>query len=155
MNNFKSKFAEELPYWKTGQSADKAISEAKSAITKNGGKITGEGFGMTDNQGAFFLQFEMHGEEFRYVEQIMQSKTGNERAAKIQAAASLKHAIKARVNEAMRHGARRAFMSSLLLPNGQIIHQQSNESLIRLFAPISPANLLDSGTDIIEGEMIE
>ena len=150
---FKQKYAEDLPYWKTGNSTDKAITEAKNAITGNGGEITGEGYGMMNGEGAFFLQFTMQGSEFRYVEPVMQSKTGNMRAAKIQAAASLKHAVKARVNEAVRHGARRAFIGSLLLPNGQTVDQQSNEKLIKLFSPVtSGANLLDSGDSAIDGD---
>lgn len=148
---FKTKSAEDLPYWQTGRSADKAITEAKNAIVKNGGKITGDGFISRNGEGAFFLEFEMHGDSFRVVEKIMYSRTGNENAAKIQAAASLKHSIKARVNEAVRHGARRAFMHSLLLPDGSTVDQKSNSELLKLFNPIVANNLLGEG--MIEGEI--
>lgn len=154
MNEFKKKYAEDLPYWKTGENADRNIQEAKNALANYGGKVTGEGYGMMDGEAAFFLQFEMHGETFRYVEPVMQSRTRDEKAAKIQAAASLKHAIKARVNEAVRHGARRAFMDSLLLPNGQMVYQQDNATLARLFSPLANTPQLPA-PDIYEGEIVE
>ena len=144
----KRKYAEDLPYWKTGRSADKALTEAKNAIEKSGGKITGEGYGMVNGEGAYFLQFTMQGDEFRFVEPVMRSRAGNETAAKIQAAASLKHAIKARVNEALRHGARRAFIGSLILPDGRTVNQQDTTALVKLFSP-SPRPLL------VEGELME
>jgi len=152
---FKKSYAEDLPYWQTGESGDKAIQEAKNALTRYGGRITGEGYGMREGEAAFFLQFEMQGETFRYVEPVMQSRTCNEKAAKVQAAASLKHAIKARVNEAVRHGARRAFMDSLLLPNGQMVYQQDNATLARLFAPVTAAPQLQLPPEIYEGELTE
>lgn len=154
---FKKQYAEDLPYWKTGEQIDEAIAEAKNAIKKNGGKVTGEGYGMMGGEAAFFIQFEMQGETFRYVEPVMAARSWsatNERAAKVQAAASLKHAIKARVNEAVRHGARRAFMDSLLLPNGQTVYQQDNETLMKLFHPLS-APQLTGGIASYEGEIVE
>lgn len=154
MTTFKKQYAEDLPYWQTGENAEKAIQEAKNTLTKYGGKIVGEGYGMMDGEAAFFLQFTMQGETFRYVEPVMQSRTRNEKAAKVQAAASLKHAIKARVNEAVRHGARRAFMDSLLLPNGQTVYQQDNATLARLFAPVANNPQLPA-PDVYEGEIIE
>lgn len=134
MSNHKPKYAEDLPYWKTGQSADKAITEAKNAIVKAGGKVTAEAFGISNGVGAYVLQFTLDGDEFRFTEPVMRSIKGNERAAKVQAAASLKHSIKARVNEAVRHGARRAFLGSLILPSGQTVNQQSNAELAQLFS---------------------
>ena len=150
--SFKQKAAEDLPYWKTGSSSEKAITEAKNAITKNGGRIIGDGYLTRNGEGAFFLEFEMHGDSFRIVEKIMYSNTGNEKAAKVQAAASLKHSVKARVNEAVRHGARRAFMHSLLLPDGTTVDQKSNSELLKLFSPMSTDNLLGDGA--IEGEVL-
>ena len=110
---------------------------------------------MMNGEAAYFIQFEMQGDTFRYVEPVMQPHVrnpANERAAKVQAAASLKHAIKARINQAVRHGARRAFLDSLLLPNGQVAYQQDNETLMRLFSSVTRPELMGG---IIEGEIVE
>lgn len=149
----KKKYAEDLPYWKSGTQFRRAIDEALNAISKNGGEITAEGTATIDGVTAFFVQFKMDGDEFRFVEKIAETRSRHESAkksAKIQAAASLKHSIKARVNEAVRSGARKAFMSSLILPNGRVAHEESNISLQKLFAP-SDQILLGSG-DEIQGE---
>lgn len=149
--NAQKKHADDLPYWKTGRSSEKALQEAKNAITKTGGIITGEGFMMMAGTGAFFIQFKMDGDEFRFVENVITPRNKkDESAAKIQAAASLKHAVKARVNEAIRHGARRAFLGALLLPDGSTVNQQDNETLAGLFGRVNPSNALESG--IIEGD---
>jgi len=147
------KYAEDLPYWKTGKSAERAITEAKNAIENNKGKITSEGFFVRDGQGLYFLEFTMDGDSFRFVEPVMKSRSGNDRSAKIQAAASLKHSIKARVNEAQRHGARRAFMSALLLPNGETLDQQSNDMLVKMFSPYTGVSPLIDGEDVVDGEI--
>lgn len=145
-------YAEDLPYWKSGTQYNRAIDEALNYIEKYGGSITAQGTATIDGVTAIFIQFDMDGDSFRFVEKVAQTKSSHEtakRAAKVQAAASLKHSIKARVNEAARHGARKAFLSSLILPNGKVAHEESSIDLQNLFG-VSTAPLLGSGE--IEGK---
>ncbi len=118
-------YAEEVNYWKTGQSApDTWIDRAKKEIAAAGGKVIGEAFG-SDDQGraACLLEFRFSGERFRVVWPVLKSKTKNERAARIQAATMLYHDIKAKCVAAKVHGARAAFFQFLLLPDGRTAAQ--------------------------------
>ncbi len=141
-------YAEDLPYWKTSRSSESAIEQAKSAIEKAGGKVTGEGYMMIDGQAAWMLQFEIDGDTFRYTEPVIESAYGNAKAAKIQAAVSLKHAIKARCVEAMRKGARKAFIGELLLPNGHTLNEMQTPEIAKLLPRLTP------GVPLLEGEIV-
>lgn len=65
------------------------------------------------------IEFDMAGHRFRYVMPVAVSRTGKSGAAKIQAAATLKHIIEARCVEVMRRGALEAFLPDLVLPSGE------------------------------------
>ena len=137
----KKTYAEDLPYWQTSRSSDKALDEAKKNIAEAGGKITGEGFMMTDGVSAFMLQFEIDGDTFRYVEPVIESKNGNTKSAKIQAAASLKHTIKSRCVEARRKGAKKAFIGEMLLSTGQTINEMDTPELAEFARALSPSDV--------------
>lgn len=127
----KPPYAEDLNYWKTGQSSpDTWVERARAEIRTAGGK-PGADMIARDGQGkaAVYLDFELQGERYRVVWPVLLSKTGNERAAKIQAATMLYHDIKARCVAAKVLGARAAFLTFLLLPDGRTAAEAATPEL--------------------------
>ena len=126
-------YAEEINYWKTGQSApDSWLDKAKRQIKAIGGEILAEGFGSEPQTGrsAYMLGFEIDGERFKVVWPVLTSRTGNERAARIQAATMLYHDVKARCISSAVLGPRAAFFSFLLLPTGQTAAEATTPELL-------------------------
>jgi len=152
MSKKKKLYAEDLPYWRTGTKYNQAIDEAVNALNKYGAEISMNGQFSIDGVKVIAIQFKLDGDEYRLVERIIlpRKRSGtNDRAAEIQAAAALKHNVKSRLNQYLRNGARNAFMSALILPNGRVAHEESNIGLQRLLIP--PAvNALGDG--VIDGE---
>jgi hypothetical protein len=127
----KPPYAEDLNYWKTGQSSpDTWVDRARGEIRAAGGKPGGDAIA-SDGQGraAIWLEFELQGERYRIVWPVLASKTGNQRAARIQAATMLYHDIKARCVAAKVLGARAAFLTFLLLPDGRTAAEASTPEL--------------------------
>lgn len=115
--------AEDINYWKTGKSSpDIWIDRAKRQIENLGGKVLMEGFGSDSITGraAFLLTFEIGGDRFKVTWPVLFSRTGNERAARIQAATMLYRDIKAKCMSAAVLGAQAAFFSFLALPDGRV-----------------------------------
>lgn len=153
MNKRNKLYAEDLPYWKSGTQYNRAIEEAVNTLGKYGANVTMNGQFVIDGDKVLAVQFSLDGDEYRIVERVILPRkrtTANDRAAEIQAAAALKHNVKARVNQYLRNGARSAFMSALILPNGKVAHEESNVNLQRLLMPNSSAMLSDGR--MIDGE---
>lgn len=121
-------YAEDMPYWKTGASApDTWIDRAQVAILQAGGRAISNAYGRDGSgRAAFMLTFELAGEQYRIVWPVLplrarSEKTikASERSARIQAATMLYHDTKARCLAARVLGARVAFFSFLLLPDGR------------------------------------
>lgn len=114
-------YAESVNYWQTGRSdPDTWIAKTTKLLREVGGKVTAEAFGKdATGHSAFMLQFELDGSPFRLVWPVLPTRSGNERAAKIQAATFLYHDIKARCMASVVLGKRAAFMNFLLLPDGR------------------------------------
>ena len=115
-------YAEEVNYWKTSKSSPDAWMErARRQIEKLGGMVLAEGFGSEPGLGraAYMLAFEIEGERYKVVWPVLPSKTGNEKAARRQAATLLYHDLKAKAISAAVLGARAAFFSFLMLPDGR------------------------------------
>lgn len=114
-------YAEDIGhYWKTGQSpADSWIEKAKKVIEEIDGQILADAFGSSGGRAAFMLQFKIQGQSYKVVWPILPSSTGNERAAKIQAATLLYHDVKAKVMTASVLGAEVAFFSYMMLADGR------------------------------------
>ncbi len=115
-------YAEDINYWKTSRSfPDAWIDKSKSQIEKLGGTVLAEAFGNEPATGraAYMLQFEIHGNGFKVVWKVLPTKSGNEKAARIQAATMLYHDIKAKCVSATVKGARTAFFEYLLLDDGR------------------------------------
>lgn len=126
MLNMELPFAEDVPYWKTGQSSpDTWIEKAKRTITQFGGELLAEGFGCEHGaaRSAFLLAFRLDGEEFRITWPVLPTRHGSELSARRQAATMLYHDIKARCLSARVLGARMAFFAWLRLPDGRVAGQ--------------------------------
>lgn len=114
-------YAEEVNYWQSSQtSSDVWIEKAKKEIIRAEGIVRAEGFG-SDRQGraAYMIAFSFEEERFKAVWPVLPTKTGNERAARIQAATMLFHDVKSRCITAKMLGFRAAFFGYWLLPSGQ------------------------------------
>ncbi len=115
-------YAEDIGhYWKTGQSpADSWIEKAKKIIQNIGGQILADAFGSSGDRAAFMLQFKIQGQDYKVIWPILPSSSGNEKAAKIQAATLLYHDVKAKAMTASVLGAEVAFFSYRMLPDGRM-----------------------------------
>ena len=125
-------YAEKINYWKTSRSSpDIWMQRAKEQIEKFGGKVLAEGFGSkSDGQAAYMIGFEMDNNKFKVIWPVLQSEDNNEKAARIQAATMLYHDIKAKCISATVWGARHAFFSYLLLPDGRTAGEVTEKEII-------------------------
>lgn len=136
-------YAEDLNFWCTSKSdPGNWIDKAKRQLATLGGECKGEGFG-ADGEGraAFMLAFEIKGDKFKIIWPVMKSKSGNERAARVQAATTLYHYVKAVCLYAAVVGSRTAFFSHFMLPDGRTASEVSGYEL----AEMTPRLLLGKG----------
>lgn len=128
----KNNWAENAPYFKTSQSSVETWTErAQKEIEGIGGKIISEINGSDlSGRAAFLIAFTIGEDKFKLVWPVLESKTGNKKAAKIQAATALYHDVKARVVAAKFLGIRESFFGYLLLPNGQTVSEATSSTLL-------------------------
>ena len=151
-------YGEEVNYWKTSSLApDTWIEKTKKLIQKFGGKVLLEGFGSesTTGKSAFMLIFEIKGDKFKVVWPVLPSKKGSEGAARRQAATMLYHDTKAKCLSAVVLGARAAFFSYLLLPDGRTAVEATMPELAKGIPALFAANQIESGNDFVEGNFTE
>lgn len=131
-------YAEEVNYWKTGQSSpDTWLDKAKREIDTAGGWVLAEGYGSDANgRAAYMLGFELDGQRYKVVWPVLPSKSKNERAAKVQAATMLYHDIKAKCVTAKVMGSRAAFFSYLLLPDGRAAAEATFPEIARMLPAV-------------------
>lgn len=137
--------AEDVNFWQTGRSSpDVWIERSKKQIEELGGKVIAEGFG-SDGEGraAFMLGLKINGDSFKIVWPVLPSKTGKHQAARTQAATMLYHYVKSTCLYAVVVGARAAFFSHLMLPDGRMASQVASDDL----AFTVPKMLLLKSTD--------
>jgi hypothetical protein len=142
-------------YWKTSRSSpDVWLDRARREIEKLDGVILREAFG-SENSGraAYMLEFELCGDVFRVVWPVLPSRTKNIKAAKVQAATLLYRDIKARCMSAKVKGARPAFFSYLLLPDGRTASQASAPELMHDVPEMITA--MRERPQLISGEIVE
>ena len=139
-------YAEEINYWQTSVSQpDTWIDRAKKEIASIGGKIQVEMFGATaDGRAAFMLGFTLGTDQFKIEWPVLPSRTGKDKAAKIQAATLLYHDVKHKVVMAKVKGARPAFLEYLMLPDGSTAGQAVSNAE-SFFAAISTVPRLGTG----------
>ena len=128
-------YAETINYWKTGQSdPDTWMGKTKRQITALGGTVLAEGFVGEPQTGhsAYMLGFEIGGNRYKVIWPVLPSKSKNTRAARIQAATMLYHDIKARCVSSAVLGARAAFFSFLMLPDGRTAAEVATPELLEV-----------------------
>lgn len=115
-------YAEDVNYWQTSRSSpDDWLERVKKLIAEVGGVVEMEAFGneLETGRSAFMLGFRIGADRFKAIWPVLQAKTGNTKAAKVQAATLLYHDVKAKCMTAKVFGARQAFFQFWLLPDGQ------------------------------------
>jgi len=118
----KKRYAENMPYWKSGKSQPESwILKAKEEIKAAGGIGIGDGFLDYAGQAAFMLTFRLGEDVFKVMWPVMESKTGNALAARRQAATMLYHDVKAKCVSARVLGVRKSFFSYLVLGDGRVV----------------------------------
>lgn len=136
-------YAEDVNYWRTGTSSpDTWIERAKNEIRVAGGRPGNELFG-ADGEGRamYALEFELGGERYRVKWPVLPTrskKPADQKAARIQAATMLYHDIKAKCVAAKVQGARAAFLSYLLLPDGRTAGEASTPELVDRYPRLLP-----------------
>ena len=127
-------YAEEVNFWMTGKSStDVWMERTKKQIVELGGAVKAEGFGSDDRgRAAFMLGFTIGADSFKIIWPVLQSQTGKALAARVQAATMLYHYIKSVCLYAVIVGARSAFFTHLMLPDGRIASQVADNELLEL-----------------------
>ena len=151
-------YGEDVNYWQTGRSSpDVWIDKTKKLICDLGGRVMMEGFGSepTAGRSAFMLAFEIEGDSFKVIWPVLPSKTDNEPAARRQAATMLYHDTKAKCLSAVVLGARAAFFSYLMLPDGRTVVEATIPELQVDIPSIFNTPQLNEGEDVIEGEYLD
>ena len=128
-------FAEDTGhYWQTGSSApDTWIEKAKRQIEEVGGIINADAYGAMGSQAAFMITFSIGNDIFKVVFPVLESKNGKSMSAKRQAATMLYHDIKAKCMVASVMGAKAAFFSYLMLPDGRTASEVATPELAQNF----------------------
>lgn len=144
-------YAEDVNYWQTSRSSsDKWIEKAKKEIKTVGGQVVGSGSFSEDITGraGFMLAFTLEGENFTIKWPVLKSKSGNHRAAQVQAATALYHEVKAACVKVKFLGARSAFFAYLMLPDGRTAAETGSPELVEILPSIIGGDnhqLLESG----------
>ncbi len=128
-------FAEDIGhYWKTGQSSpDQWMEKTRKLIEGLGGEILAEGFGATSDREAFMLSFTINQDKYKVVWPVLPSKTNSKMAARRQAATLLHHDIKAKAMTSSVLGAKVAFFSYAVLPDGRTASELATPELAEAF----------------------
>ena len=125
-------YGESINYWKTSRSgSDIWIDRAKAQIEKFGGKVLAEGFGSNaEGRAAFMIGFQMDSEKFKAVWPVLPTEyEKDQKAARVQAATLLYHDVKGKCISASVLGARTAFFSYLMLPDGRTAIEATEKEL--------------------------
>ena len=121
-------------YWQSGSSPpDTWIEKAKRQIEEVGGIINADAYGSMDGRAAFMGAFSIDDNKFKVVFPVLESKAGNNLAAKRQAATMLYHDIKAKCMVASVLGTKAAFFSYLMLPDGRTASEVATPELAQIF----------------------
>lgn len=124
-------------YWKTCTvSPDTWLSKTGDLIKKHGGKVLSEAFGSAMGRGAFMLQFEKGGEQFKIVWPVLPSRGKDELAARRQAATLMFYDVKAKLLTASVLGTKTAFFQYFVLPDGRTAGEVALPELIHAFPPL-------------------
>lgn len=130
-------YADEIRYWKTGQSSPDTWIEKTIGVVKEMGAVNiAEAFGSSRGRAAFCLSFEICSEKFRVIWPVLPTRrTDDERAARVQAATLLYHDCKAKAIAASVLGPRTAFFNALQLPDGRTLSEVATPLLQECVPP--------------------
>lgn len=134
--------AEDINYWKTGKSSpDSWIDKAEKEIEGVSGEIIGRAFASDSVAGmeVYMLAFRIDDDTFKIMWPVLHSRTGNQTAARRQAATMLYHDVKAKCMSAKVLGVRKAFVPYLVLGDGRTVSEISKPELeesIEMYLPI-------------------
>lgn len=125
-------YAHDLNYWKTSKiSASGWIEKSSDLIVKHGGTVLMSAKGKHLDSTAYCIEFSFHQERFKAVWPVLESEYKNEeKACEKQAATMLYHDIKARCLKIAIFGARHAFFDMVLLEDGRMVGQLSNDEIV-------------------------
>lgn len=144
----KIRFAEEAPYWKTSRTAaEDWIERAKKVIVSAGGKVLADMVLSIEGKTTFVTKFAMaidgQEREYRIDWPVLKSRGGDERAAKIQAATVMYHAVKSMLLLAVPYGPRASYLIWDLMPDKKTtVIQLAAEDFRPLLPPAAPKSAL-------------
>lgn len=134
-------YGEDVNFWATSTSGpDTWMERTKKQVVTLNGRVLAEGFG-ADGEGraAFMLTFAIGDDQFKVVWPVLPSRKGNTRAARVQAATMLFHYVQGVAIRAVVVGAKEAFFTHLMLPDGRTVGElaelSAHELLPQLSAP--------------------
>lgn len=129
-------YAEDIGhYWQTGASTpDSWLSKIRKLIEGLSGKVIAEGYGSSADRSAYMFAFKIEDDGFKVIWPVLPSRTGKVEAAKRQAVTLLYHDIKAKAMTASVLGAKVAFFSYLVLPDGRVTNEIANNELAEAFS---------------------
>lgn len=138
-------YAPDVDYWKTGskRSAVQWIDLAVKQLRDHGATDVMQAIGEQNGREAFLLQFLLAGQRFRILWEVlplplkMQSEA-DQRAARVQAATSLYHDVKARCVAAARYGGEMGFFQFKVLPDGRTVQQLTDAELTERYSTMLP-----------------
>lgn len=143
-------YAEDIGnYWKTSQAQTETwLDKCKKEIVNAGGKVLRSAVFEEGDKTVIALEFTFGKDSFRSTWDVLPSRTGNIKAAKIQAATMMYHDIKDSCVKAKVRGFRRAFAEYLILPEGN----QTFGDLVKAQSLTDQRLLLAPPSEVIEGE---
>lgn len=123
-------YAEDVNYWRSGQSdPDRWLDRATDEIAEVGGHVLRLAAVTENDRAGFMVEFELDGNRFRLLWPVLQSKTGDVKSARRQAATALYHDVKARCLAVKFIGARAAFFAFLELADGRVAGQLAGDEM--------------------------
>ena len=152
-------FAEDIKhYWQTSQtSPDSWMKKTKDLIEKMGGIVLADAYGndLVTGKAAFMLTFEIEGDNFKILWPVLPSRGKNDHAARIQAVTLLHHDVKAKCMKAAVFGARAAFFSYCMLPDGRTAVEASVPELAKGVPAMLRNKNYDAAPQLEEGDVID
>ncbi len=128
-------YAEDIGhYWETSHSSpDQWIDRTKKLLQDLNGIVLAEGFGSVKGRAAYMMAFKIGDDNFKVVWPVLPSRTGKTLASRRQATTLLYHDIKAKAMTASVLGAKVAFFSYIMLPDGRTASELAKPELSQAF----------------------
>lgn len=147
--------AEEVGHcWKTSRtSPDTWFGRTEKLLEKHGGRILSSGYGRADGREAYMLSFGLEGRVYKIMWPVLESKSNDQSAARIQAVTLMHHDVKARIVTGLVLGLRVAFFQFLTLPDGRTMAEVADPELMDMLPDLRRPLLV--GGDVVDAEWRE